>query len=106
MRVSKRPLARFDLIEAADRIEVASGPDVMEKFLDAAEATFEELARMPLMGSPRPWLSDELADLRQWRVRGYNDFLIFYVPLGDGVEIVRVLHAKRNIRALLADEEE
>jgi toxin ParE1/3/4 len=105
MRVSKRPLARFDLIEAADRIEIASGLDAAEKFLDAAESTFEELARMPLMGSPRPWLSAELADLRQWRVKGFNDYLIFYVPLGDMVEVVRVLHAKRDIQTLLADEE-
>jgi plasmid stabilization system protein ParE len=31
--------------------------------------------------------------------------LIFYVPLGDVVEVVRVLHAKRDIQTLLADEE-
>jgi toxin ParE1/3/4 len=47
----------------------------------------------------------ELKNLRQWRIKGFTDFLIFYCPLPDGVEIVRVLHAKRNIAAILEDEE-
>jgi plasmid stabilization system protein ParE len=55
VRIIKRPLARFDLIEEADYLEQTADLDVAERFLDAAQATFEELARMPLMGTPRPY---------------------------------------------------
>jgi plasmid stabilization system protein ParE len=34
-------------------------------------------------------------------VRGFPSRLIFYLPLPDGIEVIRVLHAKRNIRRLL-----
>jgi toxin ParE1/3/4 len=105
VRIIKRPLARFDLIEEADFIEQVYGLERAESFLDAAESSFSNLASMPLMGSPRPELAAEIPDLRQWRIKGFEDYLIFYRPLPDGVEIIRVLHGKRNIPTILSDEE-
>jgi plasmid stabilization system protein ParE len=36
-----------------------------------------------------------------WRVSGFPNHLIFYRPLeGGGIEVIRVLHAKRDIEAL------
>jgi toxin ParE1/3/4 len=105
VRIIKRPLARFDLIEEADFIEQVYGLAKAESFLDAAEVSFSNLALMPLMGSPRHDLVAEIPDLRQWRIKGFEDYLIFYHPLPDGVEIIRVLHGKRNIPTILSDEE-
>ena len=105
MRIIKRPLARFDLIEEADFIEQIYDLVRAESFLDAAEATLSNLASMPLMGSPRPDLVADIPDLRQWRIKGFEDYLIFYRPLPDGVEIIRVLHGRRNIPTILSDEE-
>lgn len=105
MRIIKRPLARFDLLEEADFIEQVYGLEKANTFLDAAQETFESLAAMPLMGSQRLHLAAEIPDLRQWRIKGFEDYLIFYHPLADGVEIVRVLHGKRNIPTILEDEE-
>ena len=106
MKVIQRPLARFDLIEEADFLEQAYDLDRARKFLFAANETFQQLAAMPLMGSPRPDLALEIPALRQWRIKGFTDYLIFYRPAdGGGVEIIRVLHAKRNLPEILADEE-
>jgi toxin ParE1/3/4 len=105
VRVLKRPLARFDLIEEADFIEQVYGHEKADTFLDAAQKTFESLAAMPLMGSLRSHLAAEIPDLRQWRIKGFEDYLIFYRPLADGVEIIRILHGKRNIPTILEDEE-
>jgi len=105
VRIIKRPLARFDLIEEADFIEQIYGLEKANTFLDAAQATFESLAAMPLMGSSRPHLAAEIRDLRQWRIKGFEEYLIFYRTLADGVEIIRVLHGKRNIPTILEDEE-
>ena len=34
--------------------------------------------------------------LRRWRVRGFENFLIFYRPIDDGIEVLRVLHGQRD----------
>jgi toxin ParE1/3/4 len=105
VRLIQRPLARFDLIEEADFIEQAYNLDRAKAFLFAANETFQQLAVMPLMGSPRPELVPAIPDLRQWRIKGFTDYLVFYRPLADGVEIIRVLHGKRNLLTVLSDEE-
>ncbi len=105
MKFIVRPLARFDLLEAADFIEKAYNLDRVRAFFFAANETFTKLAQQPLLGSPRPHLAAQLPDLRQWRIKGFESYLIFYVPLPNGVEVVRVLHSRQNIQAILSDEE-
>lgn len=41
-----------------------------------------------------------VADLRTWRIVGFPNHLIFCRPLESGTEVIRVLHAKRDIEAL------
>ena len=53
------------------------------------------------MGAPLAWRSPKLAGLRKWRVSGFENFLIFYLPRPGGVSIVRVLHAAQDWWALL-----
>lgn len=42
--------------------------------------------------------------LRVFRVTGFEDMLILYLPLAKGVNILRVVHGSRNFRALLRRE--
>jgi hypothetical protein len=42
-----------------------------------------------------------LENLRVFRVNGFEKIIILYLPLLDGVEILRVIHGSRNIQALL-----
>jgi len=37
-------------------------------------------------------------------VKGFERILILYIPLLDGVEILRAVHGSRNIEALLRRE--
>jgi toxin ParE1/3/4 len=53
------------------------------------------------MGSPREFRNPHLAGIRQWRIPGFEKYLIFYRPLEDGIEILRVLHGARDIRRIL-----
>jgi toxin ParE1/3/4 len=43
----------------------------------------------------------ELAGIRKWRVKDFENFLIFYQPDADGITIVRVLYASRDWWTLL-----
>ena len=46
----------------------------------------------------------DLANLRKWRVKDFDNHLIFYMPCPDGVSVVRVLHAASDWWALLGFE--
>ena len=39
--------------------------------------------------------------MRKWRVKDFDNHLIFYLPRPDGVSIVRVLHAASDWWSLL-----
>jgi toxin ParE1/3/4 len=55
--------------------------------LEAAEETFNELGDQPLIGAPLELRSPRLAGIRKWRVRGFDNVLIFYLPRTDRVSI-------------------
>jgi len=99
--VVKRRQAERDLEDCfvfIGKRDLAAGLD----FLRAATETFDLLTKMPLLGSPRRLRSSKLRNLRQWPVKGYVDYLIFYRPLQNGIEVFRVLHAKRDIEDVFA----
>ena len=98
-QVTKTPQARRDLVEIADFI----GRDSLraaERFLDAAEAAFGLLATMPEMGTLCDFQTPVAAGVRVWAIRGFENHLIFYCPRKNGVHVVRVIHATRDIRRL------
>ncbi len=102
--INKREQAKRDLEE----IFVFIGErdfDTGLDFLFAAEQTFELLAKMPLIGSPRRFRSSRLRNLRQFPVKSYEDYLIFYRPTEDGIEVLRVLHGRRDIEAIFDERD-
>ena len=102
-RVTQRPQATNDLLEHAFYIADTS-LDASDRFLRAAEEAFQHLAEMPGMGSSRDFGNPALAGLRMWPVPGFRKHLIFYFPRRDGIEVVRVLHASRDLANLFEAE--
>ena len=91
--VTQREAARRDLVAQFVYLVENAGLDVAERFLSNAEASFNELAAHPLIGVALALQHPDLAGMRKWRVKGFDNHLIFYQPRPDGVSIVRVLHA-------------
>jgi toxin ParE1/3/4 len=93
-RLLIKPEAASDLDEIWWHIAQDS-PHNADKFLERIQERCLALADFPQMGTSR----DELkAGLRGQSVGNY---LIFYFPLEDGVDIVRVIHGSRDIENLL-----
>ncbi|MDD3581331.1 MAG: type II toxin-antitoxin system RelE/ParE family toxin [Desulfobacca sp.] len=91
--IVKRPLARSDLAEIWDYI-ADDNESRADAFIDLIDRKFHELASHPNMGRSR----DELSEgLRSFPVGRY---VIFYRPLPQGVEIIRVLHGSRDLNAI------
>ena len=58
--------------------------DAADRFLEAAYGTFQELAKMPGMGCPRTFPHERLRNLRSLRIKGFENYLIFYGPIHGG----------------------
>ena len=43
--------------------------------------------------------------MRRFLVRGFDNYLIFYLPQPGGIDVIRVLHGARDIDNIFADEE-
>ena len=88
----KSPQAELDLFAIWDFI-AADSTRAADALLSRIEAAFDMLAGAPFAGRAR---ADLRKDLRSFPVGNY---IIFYVPVSDGVEVVRVIHGHRDIDA-------
>ena len=89
-RVTIRPQAVADIEEiwefiAADSIVAA------DKWVDDLDEKMNLWATQPMMGRGR----DELA--HGVRSLAFGRYLVFFSPLADGIDVVRVLHGARDI---------
>jgi toxin ParE1/3/4 len=94
--IQKREAAKRDLTEQFIWYAENAGIEVAERFLSAVDATLAQVSQMPRIGSPIHPRSHELAGLRRWPVEGFERILLFYIPEPGKIDLVRVLHAKRN----------
>lgn len=95
--------AKFDVKNYVDRI---SRDDLVnaQRLFSAVHDTCELISEIPEAGSIQSFKDPKLAHLRMLPVRGFKTYLIFYIPKDEYIEIVRVLHAARNIEGLFTDE--
>lgn len=99
-RVIKRGAAKRDL--KAHFVYIgADSEQAAFRFLSAAEESFQDLARNPLMGAVCQFRGQGARTFRRWRVNGFEKYLIFYRVIGDRIEIARVMHGARDLERLL-----
>jgi toxin ParE1/3/4 len=103
-RVAIRPRAERDLDQHFLYIAKHNEP-AAERFVLAARATLERLAAAPELGEIWQCANPALAGIRVWRLSGFENYLVFYRPIDDGIEVIRILHGARDIEAVFEREE-
>ena len=78
--------------------------DIAQDFLNSCDKTFQFLAENRFTGSIRKFKNSKLSEVRMWRVKGYEKYLIFYQPLDYGVKILHVLHSATDYNRAFEDE--
>jgi toxin ParE1/3/4 len=101
--VRKREAAKRDLIEQFVWYAENASVEVADRFLQAADATLDRLAEAPQSGIPLLTPREELRGIRRWPVKGFEKMLLFYLPLSNGLDLLRVVHGSRDL-ARLFDE--
>jgi toxin ParE1/3/4 len=101
----QRPRARLDLLEQFVYLGEQAGVDVAEPYFDAVAKTCALLAQQPQAGGAYDSGITRLAGLRRFRVKGFEQYLIFYAVGRRSIDVVRVLHGARDIDNIQAEEE-
>jgi toxin ParE1/3/4 len=91
--ILRTSLANLDLIEIAFHI-AEQNPIAADAWLDSIGEKCQLLARTPELGRKR---ADLAPDLRSFAVGNY---VIFYRPVPEGIQVIRVLHGARDIPPL------
>jgi len=97
--IIKRPRVKSDLAEIWDYVADDSEARA-DTFVEKIDEKFKTLAARPYIGRKRDELGE---DLRSFPVGRY---IIYYRPLPDGVEVIRVLHGARDLNAMPHFDEE
>lgn len=95
-RVTRRPLAAVDILDIWDHIAEDS-LDQADRWVDKLDEQFRLIARQPLMGRARQELAADLRSLP------FGRYVIFYAPVEDGIDVVRVLHSARDVDAAFGE---
>lgn len=99
-RLRSRPGVDDDIFELAAYL-LGHSEDAGRRFVDAVEQTLKDLAASPGLGSPKHFSSPALADVRSWWVAGFPNYLIYYVLLPDGIDVLAVMHGSRDVEMRL-----
>ena len=91
------PAAEGDLLKIIEYLE-GDSPDAVLRVVDALDEAMQRLAENPGIGHGRSDLTRE--DVRFWPVFKY---LVIYRPESQPLQIVRVLHARRDVKRILGD---
>lgn len=98
--------ATQDLRQLGSYILVNGNADAAVKFLNAAEVTFAQLAKTPKIGKVTRLVASKWGEIRQWRIKDFPDYLIFYRIEETKMEILRVLHGARDLADVLSQLDE
>lgn len=77
---------------------------IAQSFLNSCDATFRFLALNPYAGVQRQFNDPALSDVRMWRVRDFNKYLVFYIPAEAGVKILHIVHSARDYTRLFDED--
>jgi toxin ParE1/3/4 len=94
--ILRTPASRTDIVEILLHLRRHSRR-AARSLHAAIDETLRLLAEYPGAGKSR----DELAPrLRSLPVRRYRQYMIYYRPIADGIEVIRVIHGAREVRNL------
>ena len=91
------PTAKQDLEEVIGYLNTLS-PDAASKYYDLLVEEIANLSKMPER-CPKP--KDLALAVKGYRYLIVKNYLVFYVIIGDTVQIRRILYARRDYSALL-----
>ena len=95
-RIILRDEAEQDLVESFVFLGKES-TEFARRMLKDVEATFHLLAEQPEMGWKFESNNPQLQNIRKFPVKGFPRLIVYYRPVEDGIEVLRVLHGSLDV---------
>lgn len=89
-RVTLRPAAQADILDIWGHIAEDS-PIEADRWIDRLDERLQLWATQPMIGRTRDELAASLRSL------AFGRYVVFFVPLPNGLDVVRVLHGARDV---------
>lgn len=103
-RAVKREAAKRDLTNQWIWYAENANIETADRFFAAVERTLRLLARQPESGALFFVRSADLHGMRRFPVGdGFEKILLFYFPLNDGIDLVRVVRGSRDLERLFSE---
>jgi toxin ParE1/3/4 len=74
-------------------------PEVADQVLESAFETFATLASTPGLGRLRKFHDPRLKGIRSWHISGFDNYLIFYRAVAEGIQVMHVYHGARDLES-------
>ena len=97
-QVTLKPRAIRDLKEISNYVAKNRSREQARNVLNKIAATIQANANYPLMGRSRNELFE---GLRSFNVLSY---IVFYFPIEDGIDVVRIIYSGRDLGSIDFDE--
>jgi toxin ParE1/3/4 len=93
-RIERTSRSRTDAVEIWSYVG-EDNPDAADDLIDQIQCRLDSLSRMPLSAEAVPYID---ANVRRSTVGNY---VIYYRPLNDGIQVLRILHGARQPEDLI-----
>jgi toxin ParE1/3/4 len=94
-RIAIRPQAELDILEIWEFI-AADNVDAADRWVDELGAKLELWAAQPMIGRIRDELAPGIRSLP------FGRYILFCMPAPDGIDVVRILHAARDVEQIFS----
>jgi toxin ParE1/3/4 len=101
--LNERRRAKQDVQDAVDHYLGQGAPEAARKYLQALESAYRLISAHPSSGSPS--YVERFGGppgLRGWTLKGFP-YVVFYLEEADHIDVVRVLHGRRDTPALMRE---
>lgn len=93
-----RPAAQVDLEKIWRHSALTWSVDQVDRYIDGLFGLFDLLADFPAMARERPEFRPPV------RIHSHGAHMVIYRAQGEGVEIIRIVHAHQKLAAYLAQD--
>lgn len=105
MKLFIQEAAEQDILRQIERYAEQGLPEIAQRFSAGVVASLSRLIEMPEIGSPRATPNPQLAGLRAWPVKEFENVRLHYLLLPDLLVVVRVLHGRQDTDAFLQHQD-
>jgi toxin ParE1/3/4 len=78
--------------------------ELAQTFLNTCDETFRFLAENKFIGRLKEFSNPKLSEIRMWRVKGFERYLIFYKPTALGVKIIHIFHSAKDYNRVFEED--